>query len=65
MVISLFATVGIDGAAFDRLVGWLDRWLDAYGDRVEAYLHIGDSRVPRWPVWASSSQWSGSTPSGR
>jgi hypothetical protein len=54
MVTSLFATVGPDGAAFDRLVAWLDRWLDAHGDRVEAYLETGASRPPRWIVWTAS-----------
>ena len=51
MVTSLFATVAPDGAPFDRLVGWLDRWLDLHGDSVEAYLEIGASRPPRWIVW--------------
>jgi len=50
----LFATVGAEHRPFDRLVRWVDEWLDGNRDRgVEAYLHIGASRVPRWPVWAS------------
>jgi hypothetical protein len=55
MTASLFATVGADGRPFDRLVRWVDEWLAAEPERsVEAYLHIGGSRAPRWPVWASS-----------
>jgi hypothetical protein len=51
----LFATVGRDHRPFDRLVRWVDEWLEANVERgVEAYLHIGASRAPRWPVWASS-----------
>jgi hypothetical protein len=51
MTASLFATVGADGRAFDRLVGWLDRWLDAHGARIEAYLETGASRPPGAIVW--------------
>ena len=54
MVPSLFGTVGPDGRAFDRLVGWLDRWLAAHGDRVEAYLETGASRPPSWIVWTEA-----------
>lgn len=50
-VTSLFATVGADGHPFDRLVGWLDTWLAAHEERLEAYLEIGASRPPNWVVW--------------
>jgi UDP-N-acetylglucosamine transferase subunit ALG13 len=50
---SIFATVGSDPRPFDRLVGWVDGWLDVNAERgVEAYLHTGTSGPPRWPVWA-------------
>jgi hypothetical protein len=51
MTASLFATVGADGRSFDRLVGWLDRWLEAHDDRIEAYLETGASRPPRAFGW--------------
>ena len=54
MVTSLFATVGPNGTPFNRLIGWLDRWLDLHGDSVEAYLETGASRPPRWIVWTPS-----------
>jgi UDP-N-acetylglucosamine transferase subunit ALG13 len=50
-VTSLFATVGADGDPFDRLVGWLDRWLAAEGECVEAYLEIGASCPPGSIIW--------------
>ena len=50
---SIFATVGRDPRPFDRLVRWVDGWLEANAERgVEAYLHTGASGPPRWPMWA-------------
>jgi UDP-N-acetylglucosamine transferase subunit ALG13 len=45
----IFATVGTDHHPFDRLVEWLDHWLDLDTPRrkVEAVVQAGTSRPPR------------------
>src|SRR5439155_12652420 len=44
----VFVTVGTDHHPFDRLVGWVDRWLEASaGDRVRCLVQSGTSRRPR------------------
>jgi UDP-N-acetylglucosamine transferase subunit ALG13 len=41
--------VGTDHHPFDRLVGWVDRWLARGGaDRVECVVQHGTAAAPRW-----------------
>ena len=43
----VFVTVGTDHHPFDRLIGWMDRWLEAGGsERFRCLIQIGTSRPP-------------------
>lgn len=41
----IFVTVGTDHHAFDRLLGWIERWAPTYGG--EVVVQYGSGRVPR------------------
>lgn len=41
----VFVTVGTDHHAFDRLLGWIERWAPTYGG--EVVVQYGSGRVPR------------------
>jgi UDP-N-acetylglucosamine transferase subunit ALG13 len=44
----VFATVGTDHHPFDRLIGWMDGWLDRCADRsVSGLVQSGTSAQPR------------------
>ena len=43
----LFATVGTDHHPFDRLMAWLDSWLDARRPHVRCLVQRGTSTEPR------------------
>jgi UDP-N-acetylglucosamine transferase subunit ALG13 len=43
----LVVTVGSDHHPFDRLVGWVDRWMDERHERVELVVQHGTAAPPR------------------
>jgi UDP-N-acetylglucosamine transferase subunit ALG13 len=44
----VFATVGTDHHQFDRMVDWVDSWLEGNaGDSLDALVQIGTSSAPR------------------
>jgi UDP-N-acetylglucosamine transferase subunit ALG13 len=47
----IFLTVGTDHHPFDRLVGWLDAWLQEAEGRVSCIAQIGPSRAPINAHW--------------
>jgi UDP-N-acetylglucosamine transferase subunit ALG13 len=47
----IFLTVGTDHHPFDRLVGWLDAWLQGGEGRVSCIAQIGPSRAPIHAHW--------------
>jgi len=43
----MVVTVGSDHHPFDRLVGWVDRWMDDHHDKVDLVVQHGTARPPR------------------
>ena len=48
---AVFVTVGTDDHPFNRLIRWIDRWLEAGGrERASCFIQFGTSEAPRGRV---------------